>query len=179
MADGMRPLEPEQAVLLGDVRSDAQILHQLQRGAQRQYLRSLDILDVVGETTTIAGKADAVPVSVLGGRRRFQDRSPQLGDSGVDDFSPLRDLPVDVEAFPHFLLLGQLQPHDQVVVVWRAVQREPGRIRASMLERLQHRRHFLADRAGVAAMNQSRNPAHTCLTRLSTRGGSTENRYGR
>ena len=79
----------------------------------------------------------------------------------IDFLAPLGKLLVNVEPFARFLLLGELEPHDQLVFLRLAVQGKAGRIRPAVFQGLEHGRHFLSDRARFTTMNESGNSAHT------------------
>src|SRR5438132_5657480 len=67
---------------------------------------------------------------------------------------------MNIEALRHVLLLGDLEAHDEFVAPRRAVNRIARRVGPTMLERLQHGGHFLANAAGAIAMDQSGDTAH-------------------
>ena len=160
----VRADEALQAVLAGDLRRVAQVLDQLQAEADRQDLRAVDVLDVVGQASPVALERDPVAERVLGRAFGLQDVRAQLGQPAVDLGAALLDLMVDVEAFRHLGPLGELEADDQLLAVRPAVQRIAGRVGPAVLHGLEHCGHFLTDVAGCAAMNQSRDSTHLLVS---------------
>ena len=135
-------------------------LTSLERAAEREDLRAFHVLDVSGHVLHVAVEGDDVAHGVLGGCGASLDGDAQLGEPPIDLFEPAADLGVDVEARGHVLLLRHLEPHHVVALGRCAVDRESGRIRSSMPERLQHRGHLGADAAHADPVNDSCNSAH-------------------
>jgi len=114
--------------------------------------RLLQVLAVLERRAGLSFAGQDVYVSVAGGVR--------ILEPAVDLRMTLLHLVMDVETLRHLILLRHLEAQHQLLAMRRAVKGIAGRIRSTMLQRLKHGRHFLADVASLAAMNQSRNAAH-------------------
>ncbi len=160
MANAVGALELPQAVLVGHLAGIAEILDQLERVAHRKDFRAFDVLDIIGKLFHVAVILDAIAEGVF--RRVFpvDDLHAERSEALVDDRAALLHLVVDVEALAHILQFGDLETHHEFVASRRAVDRVARRVRPAMLERLEHRGHFLADVAGGVAMDNSCDSTH-------------------
>src|SRR5699024_5030530 len=119
--------------------------------------------------------AEGRPVGVF--RLAFDpvDGCADLGQAGLD-LSPTASQTLGVVEVTRVIRVGELEPHHQHVG-GLAVQRVPGRVRATVLHRLKHAGHLAADgragAAGAALVNDPRDTAHVGVL-LSARSG-----YGR
>ena len=101
------------------------------------------------------------PESVWSRLLLLENLRAELAEPPFDLGAALLDLSLDREALGHLILLGDLEADDELLAVRLAVERVTGRIGPTVLQRQQHRRHLLTHIAGLATMNQSRNPTHT------------------
>ena len=122
------------------------------------------VLDVVGQTPPVALEGDAIAEGVFRRLQLLEDLGAHL-DQALVDLGPARlHLVVDVEALRHLVLLRHLEAQHQLLAVRLAVEGVAGGVRSAMLQGLQHRGHFPADVAGLAAMDQSSNAAHAACS---------------
>ena len=161
MADAVCSPEPAEIVSAGHVGRIAQILDQFERVADRQDLRALDFLHLVGKVLHVAVIGDAVAARILRRSVLIEDGDAELVQQPVNGRLAFGDRPANSRPAAQIFLLGHLEPHDVFAWPGLAVDREAGRIRAAMLERLQHGGHFPADIAGAVAVDQSCNAAHS------------------
>src|SRR5207249_214616 len=106
----------------------------------------------------VALVADRRPVRVLGFALDAVDGSADLGKARLDlQAVSLQALPeLEVAAI---VRVGKLEPdHDQLAGF--AEEREPGRVGPSMLHRLEHSGHLVADVARAVSMDDAGDPTH-------------------
>ena len=92
VADAVRASEGAEPVLLGDPSRVAEILDQLERGAEGQDLGALDLLDLGGEPPRVAGITQAIAEGVGRGFGNLDRLGPELGEAPVDFGLALPDL---------------------------------------------------------------------------------------
>ena len=160
MADAVRAPEAAEPVLLRHLGGVAEILDQLERAAEGQHLRALDLLDVRGEPPRVAGIAQAITEGIGRGFGDLDGLGADLGEHPVDLGLPLPDLLADVVVLGHVLLLGELEAHDIFVGRRRPIDGEARGVGTAMLEALQHRRHLLADAGRAVTVDEAGNSAH-------------------
>ncbi len=126
VADRMRATEGPKAVLLGDLAGVAEILDQLERAAERQNLRALDLLEVSREPPRVAGIAQPIAEGVRGGLLDFDRLGAKLGQQLVNLGLTVAYFRADMMVLGHILLLGELEPHHILVGSRGAVDGEAG-----------------------------------------------------
>ena len=96
VADAVRAAERAEPILLRHLCRVAQILDQLERAAEGQNLGALDLLDLGGEPSRVAGIAQAIAEGVRRGLGRLDGLGAELGKQLVDLGLALPDLLADV-----------------------------------------------------------------------------------
>ena len=149
VAEPVGAAEAVDAVLPVDLVGAADVLDDLETRADREHL--CGVLDVVGELLDVAVEAHSDPV-VAAHPLVLDHAGAVLGERALDagDGSLGLIAFADEEAQPQLALLGS------------AVEREAGRIGATMLAAVEHVDEGAAGRVGPAAVleHDSRDPAH-------------------
>src|SRR6187551_3271203 len=106
MTDAVRAAERAEPILLRYLGRVAEIL---------------DLLELRGEPSRVAGIAQAITEGVRRGFGNFDGLSAEFGEQPVDLGLPRPDLLADMMVLGHILLLGELKAHDIFVGRRRAV----------------------------------------------------------
>ena len=158
VADRVRALEPAQLVQLGDLLRIAQVLHDLERVAEREDLAPGHVLQVVRQRLQVALVPDLRAIGVLRLALDAIDGRADLVQPGLD----LLAMPIEpfLEVEPSRVVgVRELEPdHDEVAL--RTEQRESGRVRPAMLHRLQHPGHLGPDVRVPVPVDDACDPAH-------------------
>jgi hypothetical protein len=160
VADPVGPAEVVEPVALGDGFGVPEVLHDLERAADRQDLDAVDLLDRRGHRLLVALVADDEAQRVGGDVFHRAHLNIVLCEHALDPLDPLADALLDAAPARDVLVLGHLQPHHEVARMRRAVDREAGRIRPPVLQRPEHPRHLAADIRRASPVDDPCNPAH-------------------
>jgi hypothetical protein len=145
MPDRVRPVNFARPYCSWDGLGVAEVLHDLERSAQREHLRFGDVLDEVGEQLQVAVVCERDAKCV--GRLLLGLLVPRAegGQSGLD-LDPVPPQAVLEVKVTRRVRVRELVAHDEVAVLGAPVQRVVRGVRAAVLHRLQHPRHLVADR---------------------------------
>ena len=166
VADGVGAGEVGQVVLVRHRLGVAQVLHDLERVAQRQHLAAGHVLEVVGELLQVAGIGQHRPQRVVGLVLDRLDRCAQLAHARLD-LGPVALEPFGELEVARVVGVGQLVP-DEDRLRCRPEEGVAGRVGAAVLHRLEHAGHVTADVLRAVPIDDSCNSAHTVsLSRLS------------
>ena len=123
VADRVGALEPAELVQIGHLLRVAEVLHDLQRMAEREHLAPGHVLQVVGQRLHVAVVADHRSVGVLGLALHPVDRGADLVQPSLDLLTGALQALLEVEV-PRVVRVGQLEP-DHHELLGLSVQRVP------------------------------------------------------